>query len=62
MSWNPTFTKSPITPLNRYGKHLSAEAVNELINPKDRALEAVHGWLEDVGVHIGTLECSLTKD
>ena len=33
---------------HRYGKHLSAEDVNELIKPKDEAIEAVHEWLKDV--------------
>ena len=41
---------------------MSAEAVNELIKPKDEALEAIHGWLEDAGVNIGTLEYSPAKD
>lgn len=47
---------------HRYGKHLSADDVNELIKPKDEALEAVHQWLEDAGVRIEELAYSPAKD
>lgn len=46
----------------RYGKHLSADDVNELIKPKDEALEAVHEWLDDAGVKIEELAYSPAKD
>jgi tripeptidyl-peptidase-1 len=47
---------------HRYGKHLSAEDVNELIKPKNEAIEAVHKWLEDAGVRLEGLEYSPAKD
>ena len=47
---------------HRYGKHLSAEDVNELIKPKDEAIEAVHEWLKDAGVRLEELEYSPAKD
>ena len=46
----------------RYGKHLSIEEVNELIQPKDDALQAVREWLEDAGVKSEELEYSPAKD
>ena len=46
----------------RYGKHLSADEVNELIQPKDEALEAVHEWLHDAGVKVEELAYSPAKD
>ena len=41
---------------SRYGKHLTVDEVNELVKPKDEALEAVHEWLEDAGVDVKDLE------
>jgi tripeptidyl-peptidase-1 len=35
---------------SRYGKHLSHEEVNDLVKPKDEALDLVHEWLLSNGV------------
>ncbi|KAK0659056.1 Tripeptidyl-peptidase sed3 [Lasiodiplodia hormozganensis] len=40
---------------HRYGQHLSAEDVNELVKPSDEALELVHEWLADNGVDVAGL-------
>ncbi|KAI0378762.1 tripeptidyl-peptidase 1 precursor [Hypomontagnella monticulosa] len=34
----------------RYGKHLSADEVNELVKPTNETLDLVHEWLEDNGI------------
>lgn len=34
----------------RYGKHLSAAEVNELVKPTNETLDLVHEWLEDNGI------------
>ncbi|CAG8950296.1 hypothetical protein HYFRA_00006789 [Hymenoscyphus fraxineus] len=34
----------------RYGQHLSADHVNELVKPSDESLNMVHEWLNDNGV------------
>lgn len=46
----------------RYGQHLSAEEVHELIKPSDDTSTAVHDWLEDYGVDLGQLKYSPAKD
>jgi tripeptidyl-peptidase I len=46
----------------RYGQHLSAEEVNELVKPTDETFEQVHEWLDDCGVHSSKLEYSGAKD
>ncbi|KAL3420927.1 Pro-kumamolisin [Phlyctema vagabunda] len=45
---------------HRYGQHLSAEHVNELVKPTDEALELVHEWLRSNGVE--DLNYSPSKD
>ncbi|KIW11375.1 hypothetical protein PV08_10675 [Exophiala spinifera] len=46
----------------RYGQHLSAEEVHELIKPSDDTFAAVHDWLEEYGVDLGQLKYSPAKD
>ncbi|KAF4311026.1 putative tripeptidyl-peptidase 1 precursor protein [Botryosphaeria dothidea] len=47
---------------HRYGQHLSAEAVNELIKPSDEALELVHEWLNGSGIDVSSLRYSPAQD
>lgn len=47
---------------SRYGQHLSADEVNELVKPSDDASNAVHSWLEDYGVDLDGLKYSPAKD
>ncbi|KAF4541636.1 Peptidase S8/S53 subtilisin/kexin/sedolisin [Lasiodiplodia theobromae] len=46
---------------HRYGQHLSAEDVNELVKPSDEALELVHEWLADNGVDVAGLRSSSSE-
>lgn len=46
----------------RYGNHLSAEEVHELIKPTKDASEQVHDWLLDNGVEAHSLDYSPAKD
>jgi len=46
----------------RYGQHLSADEVNELVKPADETLDQVHDWLHDCGVDGSQLEYSNAKD
>lgn len=46
----------------RYGQHLSAGEVNELVKPSDEASDAVHEWLQDYGVDLTQLKYSPAKD
>lgn len=46
----------------RYGQHLSAEEVNELVKPSDEASDAVHQWLETHGVESHHVQYSPAKD
>ncbi|EXJ59953.1 hypothetical protein A1O7_04101 [Cladophialophora yegresii CBS 114405] len=46
----------------RYGQHLSADEVNELVKPSDDASAAVHEWLEEYGIGIEQLTYSPAKD
>lgn len=34
----------------RYGEHLSAAEISELVSPSDETIELVHGWLLDHGI------------
>ncbi|KAK5220497.1 hypothetical protein LTR72_007119 [Exophiala xenobiotica] len=47
---------------SRYGQHLSAEEVHELVKPSDDASAAVHDWLKGCGVDLGQLKYSPAKD
>ncbi|KAF9629650.1 Peptidase S8/S53 subtilisin/kexin/sedolisin [Lasiodiplodia theobromae] len=47
---------------HRYGQHLSAEDVNELVKPSNEALELVHEWLADNDVDIAGLRYSPARD
>ena len=47
---------------HRYGKHLNAKDVSELIKPKDEAIEAVHEWLKEAGIRLEKVEYGPTKD
>lgn len=46
----------------RYGQHLSAEEVNELVKPSNETLDQVHEWLDDCGVDASQLEYSNARD
>ncbi len=46
----------------RYGQHLSADEVNELVKPADETLDQVHEWLQDCGVNGSQLEYSNARD
>lgn len=46
----------------RYGNHLSAADVEELIKPSDEALNAVHNWLADNAIDPGQLDYTPAKD
>ncbi|KAJ9611744.1 hypothetical protein H2200_004928 [Cladophialophora chaetospira] len=46
----------------RYGKHLSADEVNELVAPTDEASAAVLEWLEEYGIDTEDLTYSPAKD
>ncbi|KAF4546234.1 Tripeptidyl-peptidase 1 precursor protein [Lasiodiplodia theobromae] len=46
----------------RYGQHLTAEHVNDLVKPSDEALKAVHEWLGESGVDVSALRYSPAQD
>ncbi|KAB5595344.1 Tripeptidyl-peptidase I [Ceratobasidium theobromae] len=46
----------------RYGQHLSAEEVNELIAPHEDSLSRVDEWLSSHGFEVSTLERSAGRD
>ncbi|KKY24640.1 putative tripeptidyl-peptidase 1 precursor [Diplodia seriata] len=46
----------------RYGQHLTADDVNDLVTPADGTLDLVHEWLEDNGIAKSHLEYSPAKD
>ena len=46
----------------RYGKHLTAAEVNELVKPCDDALDQVHEWLKDHDIETSKLEYTPAKD
>jgi tripeptidyl-peptidase I len=46
----------------RYGQHLSAEEVHELIKPSHEASDAVHEWLREYGFDAADLSYSPAKD
>lgn len=46
----------------RYGQHLTASEVNELVKPSQDALDLVHEWLADNGVEASSLSYSPAKD
>ncbi|OCK77206.1 subtilisin-like protein [Lepidopterella palustris CBS 459.81] len=47
---------------DRYGQHLSADEVNELIKPTEESLELVHAWLLDHDIALSRLRYTATKD
>lgn len=46
----------------RYGQHLSADEVNELVKPTDETSKLVHEWLEANGVSADSLSYTSAKD
>ena len=46
----------------RYGQHLTAEEVKDLVRPTDNTLDQVHDWLEDNGINRAQLEYNQAKD
>ncbi|KAF7857959.1 hypothetical protein EAF04_009316 [Stromatinia cepivora] len=47
---------------HRYGQHLSADEVNDLIKPSDETYNLVHEWLQDNNIEAGSLEYSPARD
>ncbi|KAH8674505.1 tripeptidyl peptidase-like protein [Tricladium varicosporioides] len=47
---------------DRYGQHLSASEVNDLVKPSETTLDLVHDWLLDNGIHTSRLAYSPAKD
>ena len=47
---------------HRYGQHLTAQEVDELIKPTPATLESVHGWLFSNGITMDMLNHSSAKD
>jgi tripeptidyl-peptidase I len=47
---------------SRYGKHFSADEVNDLIKPKDEALDLANEWLQDNDIEVEKLEYSPAWD
>jgi tripeptidyl-peptidase-1 len=47
---------------HRYGQHLSAEEVNQLVRPTDETSEQVHEWLLDNGIRVNQIQYSPAKD
>lgn len=47
---------------DRYGQHLTAEEVNELVKPSDETSQLVHEWLESNGVSTDNLKYTPAKD
>jgi len=46
----------------RYGQHLTAAEVNELVKPSDEASDAVHEWLKEYKINVEELTYSPAKD
>ena len=46
----------------RYGQHLNADEVDELIKPTSVTFELVHNWLVDSGISVHDLSYSSAKD
>lgn len=46
----------------RYGQHLKAHEVHDLVKPADDTLDLVHEWLADNGVDASALKYSPSKD
>lgn len=46
----------------RYGQYLTAEEVNDLVNPSSETHNLVHDWLHDNGIDVGDLGYSAAKD
>ncbi|KAI9639968.1 hypothetical protein NHQ30_011637 [Ciborinia camelliae] len=46
----------------RYGQHLSAQEVNDLVKPSDETHDLVHEWLQDNNIEASSLEYSPAKD
>ncbi|RMZ85597.1 hypothetical protein DV737_g663, partial [Chaetothyriales sp. CBS 132003] len=47
---------------SKFGQHLSADAVHDLVKPSAEALDLVHEWLQDHGIESGDLSYSKAKD
>lgn len=47
---------------HRYGQHLKAHEVHELVEPEEETVDAVHEWLADYGVDKSDLSYSPAKD
>ncbi|KAK6596575.1 Pro-kumamolisin [Botrytis cinerea] len=47
---------------HRYGQHLSADEVNDLVKPSDETHNLVHEWLQDNNIEPASLEYSPAKD
>ena len=60
LSWLVSIVSDPDH--RRYGQHLNAAEVNELVRPTDTALELAHGWLQDHNITRDELEYSPAKD
>ncbi|KAG4026264.1 hypothetical protein MFRU_043g00670 [Monilinia fructicola] len=46
----------------RYGQHLSAQEVNDLVKPSDETHNLVHEWLQDNNIETDSVEYSPAKD
>ena len=46
----------------RYGQHLTAEEVRELVKPTNDTSDLVHDWLQDNGIDHAQLEYNQAKD
>ena len=47
---------------SRYGQHLSAEEVDELVRPTSQTHDLVHDWLQENGIELENLSYSTAKD
>lgn len=47
---------------SRYGQHLKAHEVHNLVEPEDATIDLVHEWLADNGVDVSDLKYSPAKD
>jgi tripeptidyl-peptidase-1 len=47
---------------HRYGQHLSANEVNDLVKPSSKALDQVHQWLQANNISESKLQYSSAKD
>jgi tripeptidyl-peptidase-1 len=46
----------------RYGQHLSADEVDELVAPSSETHDLVHDWLQENGIDVDSLGYSSAKD